>query len=200
MENTIKWPIQSDIKNATLVLQEDKRKNIILPNAVSNEKATLVQESLVGLPLNKTHKQFGMGYLTTEQDLFMLDMVSESVLETKIESPSFLRVSSVTNGENSLFIKEGSLDHIALVELPGTEDVSHQPVNFGPLDETNCNKPQAYEGMDELQCEDFNQSLSNQGTVTKPLKDLTNTNFGYIKQSQKACSEEEDQSNGFSRR
>ncbi|CAH2306487.1 shugoshin-like 2 [Pelobates cultripes] len=200
MENTIKWPIQSDIKNSTLVLQEDKRKTIILPNAVSNEKATLVRESLVGLPLNKTHKQIGMGYLTNEQDSFMLDMVSESVLETMIESPSFLRVSSVTNGENSLFIKEGSLDNIALVELPGTEDVSHQPVNFGPLDETNYNEPQAYEGMDDLQFEDFNQSLSNQGTATKPLKDLTNTNFGYIKQSPKACSEEEDQSNGFSRR
>ncbi|XP_063285510.1 shugoshin 2 [Pelobates fuscus] len=197
MENTIKWPMQSDIKNSTLVLQEDKRKTIILPN----EKATtLVQESLVGLPLNKTHKQIGMGYLTNEQDSFMLDMVSESVLETMIESPSFVRVSSVTNGENSLFIKERSFDNIALVELPGTEDVSHQSVNFGPLDETNCNEPQAYEGMDDLQCEDFNQSLSNQGTATKPLKDLTNTNFGYIKQSPKACSEEEDQSNGFTRR
>ncbi|XP_053327650.1 shugoshin 2 [Spea bombifrons] len=155
----------SGFSHSTFIMREDKQE---LSDCLGNENVTLVQETMTDLLFNQPKKITDplAFYMSNEQESFMLDMVSESVLETMLESPSFLQVSSITNNENtSLATDRSLLLNIPLVELPASEEPSRLPENSSSLDETIENQPKdASEGEMNLHCKDLDQTSDHQET------------------------------------
>ncbi|KAM4697825.1 shugoshin 2 [Rhinophrynus dorsalis] len=185
----------------------DKRKTHVLPvkeDGAGNECGALVQETLIDAPTIQSNKNtaFLQGILKND-NTFILDMVSESILDSLVENPSFVEFPSTTDNMSASFTTDKSLNFVPPVEFPVYEECNGKEM---PLASETCsvlddlNKPHDKEGVTELH---KSQSKDNQGTAIKPFQDLTNATLGSIKQSPKspkACSEEDEESRGFSRR
>ncbi|OCT63897.1 shugoshin 2 L homeolog isoform X1 [Xenopus laevis] len=209
LDNVTCKPVIEDntLYSLSSISPADKRKTHILPakEDVGHKQGTLVQESLIDLPVTQPCKKtrFFSGILRNDQDSFMLDMVSESILDSVVESNSFFEFPSASNTEDATFTIEKTLNNNPDLELPTFEEcnpkwMAQPPGNFSVYNEKqqqNCEEQHS-----ELQCEDQDQSIEEQETAVKPLQDLTNSTLGSLKQSPKFCSGEDDDSRASSRR
>ncbi|XP_053569045.1 shugoshin 2 [Bombina bombina] len=142
-------------KSDHLLSQEDKRKTYMLPpkkNAVVNTKQTLVRESVIEPESSQPKKptKFTSLFSTNEHDSFMLDMVSESILDSMVEFPSYEEFPSQSTGENvSLIMDKTLLKSIPLLDF--TEDYnscesSHPSKGISVLDENDHSNLQDHNG------------------------------------------------------
>ncbi|XP_056389959.1 shugoshin 2 isoform X2 [Hyla sarda] len=167
------------------------------------KKSMLVRESFANLTSSQSNKARKFPDIKTNvNDSFMLDMVSESILDNTMEFSSFAEFPSATNPE-STFTVDMSLTRIPAPELPVSEDcnneLSHVLTNINVLDEKVTGEQQdTYETETNHQCKVEDQSLEIHETANKPFLDLTNKSLGSTKQSPKSYSEEE--AGGQSRR
>ncbi|XP_071977108.1 shugoshin 2 isoform X1 [Engystomops pustulosus] len=185
----------------------DKRKTYIVPGKHDNcrdEKGTLVRESFMNLALSQRDESSKFpDIMPSKNDSFMLDMVSESILENTMEFSSFVEFPSATNPE-STFTIDMSLKNIPAPDLPVSEDchkeLSQISNHINVLDENeNGHQKVTYEIEDSRQCKVEDQTMEIPETAVKPFQDLTNTNLGATKQSPKSCSEDEE-SQSYTRR
>ncbi|KAM4626903.1 shugoshin 2 [Discoglossus pictus] len=195
-------------KVTSLLSEDDKKRKTYAIPAKKDSKVTLVRESLVH-PLSKCKNptKATTDYLANEQDSFMLDMVSESILDSMVEFPSFDEFPSAANMENLSFSTDKTLlNSIPILELPVSEDYnvresSQPPKSLNVLDENDYSQPQdGDEEEDADVSESLTQSMESQGPNSTAFQDLTNTTSGYIKQSPKVYKEDGGDSPSSSRR
>ncbi|XP_044159776.1 shugoshin 2 isoform X2 [Bufo gargarizans] len=197
-------------KTASGIFSElDKRKTHILPrkqDGVRDEKGTLVRESFMNRKSNQSDKTSKIPDVKVNaHDSFMLDMVSESILENTMEFSSFAEFPSATNSENTFTIDDMSLKSIHAPELPMSEDCNNEIAHFSDninvlAENDNGHQKDTHETEigNSQQCKVEDQSMEIPETAIKPFQDLTNKSLGSTKQSPKSCSEEE--SHGHHRR
>ncbi|XP_075036340.1 shugoshin 2 [Mixophyes fleayi] len=207
MESIFKFPAKKGSSSLSSCLDT---KTLILPaieDYVGPDKGTLVRESSVNLTSSQTRKPTKIlnAILTNKRESFMLDMVSESILDETLESPSFVEFPSTTNPE-STFTVNMSLNTIQPLELPVPEncnnrDLSHASKSLNVMDINDNGKAKdPPETKSNTQSKSENQSMESQDPAIKPFQDLTNKVFGSTKQSPKSCSEEDDDSKANCRR
>ncbi|XP_069839599.1 shugoshin 2 isoform X2 [Dendropsophus ebraccatus] len=187
------------------------RRTYVLPSkqdSFRGEKATLVRESFMNLPSSQDSKARKFTDMKPNvNDTFMLDMVSESILDNTMEfSSSFVEFPSDTNPE-STFTRDMSLTRMPAPELPASEDCSNEELsrlltsnnvlNENVSDQQQQDTRETEIGTNHL-CKIEDQSMEIHETAIKPFLDLTNKSLGSTKQSPKSCSQEE--SGGHSRR
>ncbi|KAM3916939.1 shugoshin 2 [Leptodactylus fuscus] len=185
----------SEKKAPSVIFPElDKRKTYILPNKQDDfrsEKTTLARESFMRDAANKL-----LDVRTNKNDSFMLEMVSESILDNTMEFSSFTEFPSATNPD-STFTTDMSLKSIPAPELPGSEDCSNKETglsNINVLDENDNGHgtdPYETETGENQPCKVEDQSVEIHETAIKPFRDLTNKSLGTTKQSPTSCSEDE---------
>lgn len=113
-------------RSSNLFSQVDKRKTRILTtnqNVIRSDKDTLVRESCVSAPQKHTNEptKFLNAVTANEQDSFMLDMVSESILDGTLDCPSFLEFPSTTELETACMYN-ASLNNIPLLDSPVSDE------------------------------------------------------------------------------
>ncbi|XP_066433322.1 shugoshin 2 [Eleutherodactylus coqui] len=175
---------------SNLFSQLDKRKTQILSikqGDLRDERATLVRESCMNLTSNQRHKALKFPDFTGQKnESFMLDMVSESVLDNTMEFSSFAEFPSATNPEDA---RQPTID-VPAPELPVSEDcASHNNVldeNDGGLQQDTLDTGTG----SNWQCKVEDQSMEIHEAAIKPLQDLTNRSFGSANRSPKSDSEE----------
>ncbi|XP_041434355.1 uncharacterized protein sgo2.S isoform X2 [Xenopus laevis] len=209
LDNTTCKPVHEDstLHSLSSFSPVDKRKTRILPakEDVGHKQGTLVQESLIDLAVTQPCKKsrFLSGNLTNDQDSFMLDMVSDSILDSVVESNRFLEFPSARNTKDASFNIEKPLNNnpeLTTFEECNPKWMLQPPVNFSVYNDNSKTQEICEEQHSELQCDDQNQSIDGQGTAGKPLQDLTNAPLNSFKQPPKPCSVEYDCSKTFGRR
>ncbi|XP_073502430.1 shugoshin 2 [Phyllobates terribilis] len=189
--------------SCALFSELDKRKTYNIPskqNDLRGKKATLVRESFMNLTSSQSGKACKFPNMANKNDSFVLDMVSESILDNTTYS-SFTEFPSSTNPEDN-FSVDMSLKSTA-PELPVPEDCNRElsPVTnkISVQDENDTgHQTDTYEAEINQQIKVEDQDMEIGETAIKPFQDLTNKSRGSTKQS---CSdEEEEDSQGHIRR
>ncbi|KAG8432766.1 hypothetical protein GDO86_017129 [Hymenochirus boettgeri] len=184
--------------------EKDKRKTYILPvkeNGTRCEKVTLVGDSFIDLPISQPCKKtrFLSEALKNDQDSFVLDMVSESILDSVMDGNSCLSFSPASNAKNHSYLEKTLNNDLDLALLPYEENNSEKI--FMPSMNFSVYSDYYNKSLEDNEREDLElETLDKQETATKPFQDLTNTTLGSNKQSPKSYSEEDAEQRGVSRR
>ncbi|XP_077304589.1 shugoshin 2 [Lithobates pipiens] len=199
-------------RSSNLFSQVDKRKTRILTtnqNDVRSDKDTLVRESCVSVTQNRTNEptKFLNAVTPNEQDSFMLDMVSESILDGTLDCPSFVEFPSTTDLETACMYN-ASLNNIPLLDPPVSDErdtkENEQPnasKNLDHLDENdNGFAQEIFETRRNQHCKVENKSMEINEADSKPFQDLTNKTQDLSKQSPKSCSDDQEEAQVHTRR
>ncbi|XP_073489515.1 uncharacterized protein [Aquarana catesbeiana] len=204
--------INQNKRSSNLFSQVDKRKTRILTtnqNDIRSDKDTLVRESCVSVTQNRTNEptKFLNAVTPNEQDSFMLDMVSESILDGTLDCPSFVEFSSTTDLETACMYN-ASLNNIPLLDPPVSDErdtkENEQPnasKNLDHLDENDNGLAQEiFETRSNQHCKVENKSMEINEADIKPFQDLTNKTQDLTKQSPKSCSDDQEEAQVHTRR
>ncbi|KAM5152065.1 shugoshin 2 [Mantella aurantiaca] len=203
--------INQNERSTNVFSQVDKRKTRVLArnqNDFSKDKDMLVRESCVTITQSQFNRptKFLNAAMANEQDSFMLDMVSESILDETLDSPSFVEFPSTTNQESASMYNV-SLNNIPLLDPPVSEEhvtKENEQLNASKsleiLDENEYGLVQEF-GIERNECcKVENQSMENNEADIKPFQDLTNKTHDLSKQPPKSSSENQEEAQVFTRR
>ncbi|CAN2391357.1 hypothetical protein PRIEUP_LOCUS1396, partial [Pristimantis euphronides] len=172
----------------------NKRKTYIVPSKqddLRGKKATLVRESFVTRTSRQSDHVMFPDVGNKNEESFMLDMVSESVLDNSMDLSSFAEFPSATKLEGN-FPTSMSLKRISTPKLPVTVDRSNKEYAqvSNDIDNLDDYNHQQTETVSYQQCKVEDQSMEIHEAANKPLQDLTNKSLACPKESSQPCKEE----------